>query len=85
VSCHLFRHAMATQMLENGADIWFIQAILGHAHLITTEIYTHVSIVKLKEIHVLTHAAKRPRVRGYEHDEAAQTALLDSLAGNSDA
>ena len=48
-SCHLFRHAMATQMLENGADIRFIQAILGHAQLTTTEIYTHVSIAKLKE------------------------------------
>jgi integrase/recombinase XerD len=67
-ACHLFRHAMATQMLENGADIRFIQAILGHAQLTTTEIYTHVSIAKLKEIHALTHPAERPQVRGYEAD-----------------
>ena len=60
-SCHLFRHAMATQMLENGADIRFIQAILGHAQLSTTEIYTHVSIAQLKKIHALTHPAERPR------------------------
>lgn len=56
--CHLFRHTMATLMLENGADIRFIQQMLGHAMLSTTEIYTHVSIVKLKEIHRATHPAK---------------------------
>jgi integrase/recombinase XerD len=76
---------MATQMLENGADIRFIQAILGHAQLTTTEIYTHVSIAKLKEIHALTHPAERPRVRGYEPDEATQNQLLDTLAADSDA
>jgi len=57
-SCHLFRHAMATHMLENGADIRFIQAMLGHEDLATTEIYTHVSIEKLKEVHTATHPAK---------------------------
>ncbi|ODS24402.1 hypothetical protein AB835_03630 [Candidatus Endobugula sertula] len=57
-SCHLFRHAMATHMLENGADIRFIQAMLGHADLSTTEIYTRVSIEKLREIHAATHPAK---------------------------
>ena len=59
-SCHLFRHAMATHMLENGADIRFIQAMLGHADLSTTEIYTRVSIEKLREIHAATHPAKLP-------------------------
>jgi integrase/recombinase XerD len=57
-SCHLLRHAMATHMLENGADIRFIQAMLGHANLNTTEIYTQVSIRKLQEIHAATHPAK---------------------------
>jgi integrase/recombinase XerD len=60
-SCHLFRHTMATLMLENGADIRFIQAMLGHAKLQTTQIYTHVSIRKLKEIHNATHPAKLER------------------------
>jgi integrase/recombinase XerD len=61
-SCHLFRHTMATLMLENGADIRFIQAMLGHSELKTTQIYTQVSIVKLKEIHTLTHPARLARV-----------------------
>ena len=60
-SCHLFRHTMATLMLENGADIRFIQAMLGHARLETTQIYTQVSITKLKEIHTATHPAKLER------------------------
>lgn len=57
-SCHVFRHTMATLMLENGCDIRFIQVILGHANLKTTEIYTQVSIRKLVEAHRATHPAK---------------------------
>jgi len=57
-SCHLFRHTMATLMLENGADIRYIQAMLGHAELSTTQIYTQVSIRRLKEIHTATHPGK---------------------------
>lgn len=56
--CHLFRHAMATHMLENGADIRFIQVMLGHSDLSTTEVYTRVSIEKLREVHTATHPAK---------------------------
>lgn len=67
-SCHLFRHAMATHMLENGADIRFIQAMLGHSDLSTTEIYTRVSIDKLREIHAATHPAKLER---QTHPDAA--------------
>jgi integrase/recombinase XerD len=55
---HLFRHACATHMLENGADIRYIQALLGHASVATTEIYTHVSIDKLQQIHAATHPAR---------------------------
>jgi integrase/recombinase XerD len=58
-ACHLFRHTMATIMLENGADIRFIQEMLGHAELSTTQIYTQVSIKKLKEIHTATHRSAR--------------------------
>jgi integrase/recombinase XerD len=62
-SCHLFRHTMATLMLENGADIRFIQAMLGHASLETTQVYTQVSIRTLKEIHTATHPARLQRQR----------------------
>jgi len=80
-SCHLLRHACATHMLENGADIRFIQALLGHADLSSTQIYTNVSIVKLKEIHAATHPAKLKRDRsallatlGAEHEEETSDA-----------
>lgn len=57
-SCHLFRHTCATHMLEGGADIRFIQQLLGHEKLETTQIYTEVSIQQLLEVHARTHPAK---------------------------
>ena len=45
-------------MLENGAELRFIQAIVGHVDYRVTQIYTHVSIRKLQEIHAMTHLAK---------------------------
>ena len=53
--CHLLRHACATHMLENGADIRFIQQLLGHEKLDTTAIYTEVSIKQLQEVHARCH------------------------------
>jgi integrase/recombinase XerD len=62
-ACHLFRHTMATLMLEGGADIRYIQAMLGHAELSTTQIYAQVSVRALQAIHSATHpaAANTPR------------------------
>ena len=57
-SCHIFRHTMATLMHEGGADIRDLQEMLGHALLTTTQIYTHVSIARLKEVHSRTHPAR---------------------------
>ena len=73
-SCHLLRHTMATLMLENGADIRYIQAMLGHAELSTTQIYTQVSIRKLKEIHSATHPAKVRSTRVSADESAAVVA-----------
>jgi integrase/recombinase XerD len=56
-ACHLMRHAMATHMLEGGADIRYIQQMLGHEDIKTTQIYTHVAIRALQQIHAATHPA----------------------------
>jgi len=60
-ACHVLRHSMATGMLEGGADVRFIQEILGHVNLKTTEVYTRVSIERLREVHARTHPAERSR------------------------
>ena len=78
-SCHLFRHTMATLMLENGADIRFIQAMLGHADLSTTQLYTQVSIRKLKEIHTATHPAKARQLRSKAATPEPKTPTADDL------
>jgi len=59
--CHLFRHTMATLMLEGGADIRFIQAMLGHAELSTTQIYAQVAIRQLQLVHATTHPGAQKR------------------------
>lgn len=59
--CHLFRHTFATLLLEGGADIRHIQAMLGHQNLQTTAGYTHVAIDKLVEVYEKAHPfVKRP-------------------------
>ena len=75
-SCHLFRHTMATLMLEHGADIRFIQAMLGHAELSTTEIYTQVSIKALKEVHARCHPGKLKKA-SEDADVAQLMAMLE--------
>jgi integrase/recombinase XerD len=70
-ACHLFRHTLATVMLEGGADIRYVQAMLGHAELSTTQIYAHVSIRALQAVHHATHpAASDPRTRRVPSDDA---------------
>ena len=79
-SCHLFRHSMATLMLENGADIRYIQEILGHSTLETTQIYTKVSVRHLQRIHDATHPAgllERRRPEALEALEGARVAVAD--------
>jgi len=56
-SCHLFRHTVATLMLEGGADIRHLQELLGHTQLSTTALYARVSIRLLQDVHRKTHPA----------------------------
>jgi integrase/recombinase XerD len=76
-ACHLLRHACATHMLENGADIRYIQALLGHADLSTTEVYTRVSIQQLKAVHQKTHPARMPGL-GATQSRAVDLAPADA-------
>jgi len=83
-ACHIFRHSMATQMLENGADIRFVQEMLGHAMLNTTQIYTQVSIRKLQEIHAATHPGARLKPRTSAESEAGELPPFAAEAADDD-
>jgi integrase/recombinase XerD len=89
-ACHLFRHTMATLMLEGGADIRYIQEMLGHMELSTTQIYTQVSIRKLKAVHALTHPGcgvarpERDRPSLAKTEPASEEELFSDLAAEDD-
>ena len=89
-ACHLFRHTMATLMHENGADIRFIQEILGHVKLETTQIYTHVSIRTLQQVHASTHPAamlghsEKPSTKAMSPDAEALFSALQSESEDDD-
>jgi integrase/recombinase XerD len=85
-ACHVFRHTMATLMLENGADVRYVQEMLGHAWLQTTQIYTHVSIWRLKEVHEATHPAQVGLLRpvGTEVSEEVRERLREALGAEEE-
>jgi integrase/recombinase XerD len=81
VTMHVFRHSCAIHLLENGADVRYVQVLLGHAKLTTTQKYTNVVPIELKKVHSRSHPAEHQTMPGAITPTRIAPTKWDTLRG----